>query len=289
MPPKKGGKACKAARHVLESEVFLAVAGGREIMPDESAFDPFQPYYDILVDWEARIGREGPFFQRVFSHVSARRVLDCACGTGHHVRLFARWGMEAVGADLSPSMIEQAARDARASGARIRFEVVDFRDLPAHFPQPFDAVICTGNSLPVVGSADGVRQAVKSMHDVMTPNGVLVLHTLNYGVIPEGANVYEEPRVRLVEDREILFLKVFRKVRRLCDLDIVLLEKQAGEWKKIETHARAWALEQSELESMVTAAGFGRLQWYGGYEPKPFGPTASRDMILVARREKAKK
>jgi hypothetical protein len=40
---------------------------------------------------------------------------------------------------------------------------------------------------------------------------------------------------------------------------------------------------------MVAAAGFGRRQWYGGYEPKPFDPAASRDMILVARREKAAK
>jgi SAM-dependent methyltransferase len=259
-------------------------------MPDGGpAFDAFQPYYDILVDWEARIGREGPFFQRVFSNVSARRVLDCACGTGHHVRLFARWSLDAVGTDVSPSMIEQARRDTRAAGARLRFEVIDFCDLPAHFPQPFDAVICTGNSLPLAGSADAVRAAIKSMHDVMAPNGVLVLHTLNYAAIPEGANVYQEPRVREVEDREILFLKVFRKVRRLCDLDIIVLEKQAGEWKKIETHVRAWALEQSELESMVTAARFGRLQWYGGYEPKPFDPAASRDMILVARKEKAAK
>jgi ubiquinone/menaquinone biosynthesis C-methylase UbiE len=255
----------------------------------EAAFDAFQPYYDIMVNWEDRIGREGPFFQRVFASVPARRVLDCACGTGHHVRTFARWGLDAVGTDLAASMVAQARRDAEASGARIRFEVADFRDLPSHFPRPFDAVICTGNSLPLAGSADGIRQAIGSMHAVMAPNGAIVLHTLNFAVIPEGANVYEGPRVRIVEDREILFLKVFRKVRRLCDIDIVVLEKQAGEWRTIQTHARAWALERAELESMVSAAGFGRLQWYGGYEPKPFDPAASRDMILVARREKAAK
>ena len=252
----------------------------------QPAFDAFQPYYDLMVNWEQRIGHEGPFFQRVFSSVSARRVLDCACGTGHHVRLFARWGMEAVGTDLSPSMIEQAMHDARADGARVRVEVADFRELPQKFPQPFNAVVCTGNSLPLAGSPDDIRHAIKSMYDVLAPGGVVIIHTLNYALIPEGYNVYEEPRVRQVEDREMLFLKVFRKVRRHCDLDIIVLEKQAGEWKKIETRARAWAVEQPELESMVTAAGFARLQFYGGYEPKPFDPATSRDLILVARREK---
>jgi glycine/sarcosine N-methyltransferase len=255
----------------------------------ESAFDAFQPYYDVMVNWEQRLALEGPFFQRVFSSVSARRVLDCACGTGHHARLFARWGMDVAGTDLSAAMIEQARRDARGDGASVRLEVADFRELPARFPEPFNAVICTGNSLPLAGSADGIRQAVKSMFDVLTPGGVVVLHSLNFAVLPEGVNMYRDPVVRQVDDREILFLKVFRKTRRLCDIDIVVLEKQAGGWKKIETHARAWAVEQTELETMLAAAGFGRLQWYGGYEPKPFDPAASRDMILVARKEKPAK
>jgi ubiquinone/menaquinone biosynthesis C-methylase UbiE len=260
-------------------------------MPDsESAFDAFQPYYDLMVNWEQRLALEGPFFQRVFSNASARRVLDCACGTGHHARMFARWGMDVVGTDLSPSMVEQARRDSRTEGVNAAgFQAVDFRELPRHFPEPFHAVICTGNSLPLAGSPEGMRQAIKSMYDVLAPNGLVVLHALNYALIAEGSNLYKGPRVRLIEDREILFLKVFRKTRRLCDIDIVVLEKQAGEWKKLEVHARAWAVERTELEGMITGAGFSRLQFYGGYEPKPFDAAASHDLIVVARKEKAAK
>jgi len=256
-------------------------------MPDtDPAFDQFQPYYDIMVNWEHRIGHEAPFFQRAFSSVSARRVLDCACGTGHHVRLFGRWGLDAVGSDASAAMIEQARADARADGAPVRFEVADFRHLAEVFPQPFDAVICTGNSLPLVGSLEAVRDAVASMHAALRPDGLLILHCLNYATVPEGVTVFEDPRVRQVEDREILFLKVFRKMRRLCDMSICVLEKRAGEWSKIETHARAWAVQDAELKSVVEAAGFNRIQFFGGYEPKPFKADTSRDILLVARREK---
>lgn len=255
---------------------------------DLPAFDAFQPYYDLMVNWDRRLAREGPFFQRIFANVAARRVLDCACGTGHHVRLFARWGLEAVGTDLAPSMVEQARRDAQTSGARTRFEVVDFRDLPRHFSLPFDAVICTGNSLPLAGSPDAIRQAIRSMADVLRPDGVMVLQSLNYALIPDGVNHFEEPRVRRREDREVLFLKAFRKTRRLCDMSIVVLDKAGDEWQKFETHARAWTLEQAELESWVAAAGLGRFQWYGGYDAKPFDAAASRDLILVARKEKSK-
>ncbi len=254
-------------------------------MPDvQAAFDTAAAYYDILVDWEHRLPHEAPFFQRVFGSVSARRVLDCACGTGQHARLFARWGLQVVGTDASPAMIERARRD--TAGGRIRFEVADFTDLGAEaLGGPFDAVVCTGNSLPLAGSAERVRQAVRAMYDATTPGGVVVLHTLNYARIPEGANQVRGPRVRQVEDREILFLKVFRKVRRLCDLDLVVLEKQAGAWSKFESHARAWAVEQPDLEQAAGGVGYVRFQWYGGYEPKPFDPATSNDLILVARRE----
>ena len=255
----------------------------------QAAFDAFQPYYDLMVDWEHRLAFEAPFFQRVFSSAKARRVLDCACGTGHHVRLFARWGLEVVGTDLAPAMVEDARRQTGHEYAKVRFEVADFRDLPKRFDQPFDAVLCTGNSLALVDSREGIRQAVESMHAVIAPGGVAVIHTLNYAVIPDGQNLYEGPRVRAVEDREILFLKVVRRIRQHCELDLVVLEKQAGEWKRIETHARAWALGQAELKTLATEAGFVRLQWYGGYDPKPFDSAASRDMILVARKEKSAK
>lgn len=254
--------------------------------PARDTFEEFQPYYDLMVNWENRLAHEAPFFQRVFSRPKARRVLDCACGTGHHVRLFARWGLEAVGSDVAPAMVEQAERDARAEGAEVEFRVADFTKLPQAFADPFDAVICTGNSLPLAGSAERVRAALEGMHEVLTPGGVAVVQTLNFERIPEGSNLYRQPRVRQVDDREILFLKVLRKGRRLSDLDIVVLEKQAGEWRKIVTHARAWTLGKADLQETVTDIGFGQLQWYGGYEPKPFNPKTSEDLILVARKEK---
>jgi len=65
-----------------------------------------------------------------------------------------------------------------------------------------------------------------------------------------------------------------------------VLEKQAGKWSKRQHHEQAWALKQEEFESMLTEAGLGRIQCYGGYEPKPFDPETSPALILVARKAK---
>jgi len=251
----------------------------------DSPFDAVQPYEDLLVDWERRLEREAPFFQRAFSSAGAHRVLDCVCGTGRHVCLFARWGIDAVGSDLSPARVEAARRHARDAGAAVRFEVADFRRLPETFPQPFDAVICTG-ALPLAGSPDAMRQAIASMRDVLRPDGLLIVQCLNFEMIPEGRIAVHRLHTCEVDDREVLILKLFRKIRRRCDILTLVLDKHAGEWTTVDMPAQAWAVTHDELEAMLTKAGLGRIQRYGDYEPKPFDPATSPALILVARKAK---
>ena len=71
-----------------------------------SFYDEFSLDYDRFVDWSARLAYELPFFERLFSRYGVRRVLDAACGTGHHAIALAERGYEVVGADLSRAMIE---------------------------------------------------------------------------------------------------------------------------------------------------------------------------------------
>ncbi len=255
-------------------------------MPDDQTpEETFLPYAEIMVDWDERLAREGPFFQRAFSSVGAQRVLDCACGTGHHVRQFVRWGLDAVGSDPSAAAVEEARRLARKAGAAIRYEVADLARLPEVFSQPFDALTCR-DGLPLAGSPDGIRAAVVGMRDVLRPDGLLVVQCRNFLTIPDGRTVVRGPRVRQVEDREILMLEIFRKIRRRCDRTRLVLQKQAGEWARYERHEQAWALAPEELEGMLTDAGFGRLQRYGACDPTPFDPAKSPDLIVLARKAK---
>ena len=256
-------------------------------MPDDQTPpETFLPYAELMADWDDRLAHEGPFFQRAFSSVGAQRVLDCACGTGHPVRQFVRWGLDAVGSDPSVAAVEEARRLSRKAGAAVRFEVADLAHLPEVFTQPFDAVTCRG-ALPLAGSPDGIRAAVAGMRDVLRSDGLLVLQCRNFGLIPEGRTVVRGPRVRQMDDREVLMLEIFRKTRRRCDRTRLVLEKQAGEWNRYERHEQAWALAPEELEGMLTDAGFGRLQRYGVVDPKPFDPQRSPDLIVVARKAKA--
>jgi trans-aconitate 2-methyltransferase len=65
---------------------------------------------------------------------SGERILDLGCGTGHLTNKIAEHGVETVGIDYSPDMIEQARKNYPA----LRFELADGTDF--HFDEPFDAV-----------------------------------------------------------------------------------------------------------------------------------------------------
>ena len=58
-------------------------------------------------------------------------LCELGCGPGWMTRMAARHGLEAVGYDISPGMIEIAREQAEAEGVAARFEVADMEELDA--------------------------------------------------------------------------------------------------------------------------------------------------------------
>ena len=255
-------------------------------MVDElSGFDAFQPYYDIMVNWDARLARESPFLQRAFGSVHARRVLDCACGTGHHACLFARWNLETCASDISPLMVQKTTHLAGIMNVQLDVRQASFDQLSRVFDHPFDAAVCVGNSLSAAKSRSVVAAAIREMHQCLRPDGALILQLLNYDIFTPGQNVYGEPQAREHLGQNYLFLKCWRRAGSTCDMDIVLLQSGPGEgWTRTVFRERLLVLDRHTLAEMVEQAGFGNTKFYGGYDMTPFDPKQSRDLIIVARR-----
>ena len=140
---------------------------------DSSMFSSFAPYYELMIDWDKRLARESPFFQRALQSVHARRILDCACGTGQHACHFARWGLDVAASDVSEEMVAKARHLAASQNVQIDFEVCSFDQLSRCFDEPFDAVLCIGNSLSAAGSRSTVREAIAEMCNVLDRKSVV--------------------------------------------------------------------------------------------------------------------
>ena len=89
----------------------------------------FAQVYSKFVDPALRELRESV---PVFAGMKAGdRVLDVCCGTGDQALHYARRGINAVGIDIDPNMIEMAERNRRRGGTlNASFQVADAQQLP---------------------------------------------------------------------------------------------------------------------------------------------------------------
>jgi len=102
------------------------------------------------------------------------RVLDIGCGVGRWSRPLAARGARVTGIDLSPTMIEEAMRRARANGVaeRCRFLVQDCAKLDVE--GPFDLILSV-TVLQHILDSGALRAAVERIARHLAPQARLVV------------------------------------------------------------------------------------------------------------------
>ena len=240
-------------------------------------------YYDQMVDWQRRLEREAPFYKRLVEQHDVRSVLDCACGTGHHAAMLAGWGLTVTGSDLSEEMIQRARRQ-HGEHSRLRWLVRSFHDLGG-IGEPFDAVMCVGNSLAL--AADGrqdCRDALVSMAAVVRPDGLLIIQVLNIWHVAPAELVVQKLMPLASEEGEALLLKLFHRVGSQGYVNTVIASRpEAGAaWRGEHHTARPVGLRAAWLRRTLTELGFARIDLWGDYQFTRYRANRSVDLIVTA-------
>lgn len=97
-----------------------------------------------------------------------RRLLDVACGTGHHIE-YLKKHFEVEGLDISSELLELA----RQRNPEVLFHQGDMMDFA--LGRTFDVVTCLFSSIGYVKTLDNARRAVACMTDHLVPGGVLII------------------------------------------------------------------------------------------------------------------
>ena len=239
--------------------------------------------YDSMIKWDARRAREMPFYQRVLP--AGGRVLDVACGTGHHAVWLAQAGFHVDGCDLSEDMLALARRNASEARVDIDFSLADMTALPTN-RGPYDGIICVGNALSILDAPETLRAFFVGAERLLAPGGRLLFQVLNDGRLLAEPRRFEPVRSGIVDGRELLFLKMFDFTHgaHAGRVDLGVMWREEDGWKSDVNSTRMTAWSTAEMEA---AAAPLRLTWFGDHSGKPFDPAASVDRIGVATRGEA--
>jgi SAM-dependent methyltransferase len=189
-------------------------------------FNDLTDIYEAMIDWPKRLAHEERFFRCLFERVGVRSIVDVACGTGHHAAMFHSWQLRVEGADISPAMIERARRTF-GEPPGLRWAVRGF-DAPIERTEPFDAAICVGNSLALAPDKRTVERAVGQMLAAVRPGGVVVVHVLNLGHLPDGPCVWQKSKRATLPQGDVLILKGIHRCGPRGYVELVLAPPGGG-------------------------------------------------------------
>lgn len=244
-------------------------------------YDALAADYDRFVNWQGRLTLELPFFERLFRERGVQRVLDAACGTGHHAVALAQRGYRVVGADLSAAMIEQARENAAAAGVQVDFVVAGLGELAA-LGKSFEAVICLGNSLPHLLTAGAVDAALADFATVLRPAGLLVIQNRNFDRVWMERERFMPPQSHRDGDQEWLFLRFYDFGPETLTFNMIRLRRMGQGWTQDIKATELRPVFCNDLATSLAAARLDGIMLYGGYDGSAFEPAYSDDLIAVA-------
>jgi SAM-dependent methyltransferase len=247
-------------------------------------YDSLAVDYDRFVNWKERLAHELPFMDRLFEGQGVQRVLDTACGTGYHSIALAQKGYEVVGTDLSPMMIRGAYRNSIAAGEDVKFLVAGFGEMEAQ-GEKFDAVLCLGNSLPHLLTAEAVVSALADFAAVLRPGGFLLIQNRNFDQVWAEQKRFMMPQSHREPAGEWLFIRFYDFHKETITFNMIRLWRTGDDWEQEIDATELRPILRDDLAGALVAAGFGSAEFFGGYDASAFDPASSGDLIAVARKD----
>jgi SAM-dependent methyltransferase len=200
-----------------------------------------------------------------------RRILDLPCGQGRHSIELARRGYDVTGVDLSPYMLGVARERANATGARVRWLAGDMREPLAG--QRFDVVLNLFTSFGYFEEESDDRRVVRAAASMLEPGGRFLLEVIN------GQRV-----IGTFNERE-WFTVGQTAVMEQRSLDVpmhrMVVERTVSSKNREKTSVHAIRLYGGrEVETMLRAAGFARVDLYGDWDGTHLTPESLRVLAI---------
>jgi SAM-dependent methyltransferase len=212
-----------------------------------------------------------------------RRLLDVGCGTGKSFLPMLPRGWQAVGCDISASMLDLARQKA---GDAVRLEIADMRELP-RFGE-FDLVWALDDAINYLLSVEELEAALRGMRSNLAASGLLLFDVNElpvYGFYAEGVEVERDGRRFVFQGNAMGEVEPGSICEFSCFEEQPSGEGQADR-RNVSVH-RQRHFTEAEILGAIERAGLECLSVYGqstdGVPRQPLDGSVHTKAIYIAR------
>ncbi|MGH2921916.1 MAG: class I SAM-dependent methyltransferase [Gaiellaceae bacterium] len=231
-----------------------------------SPYDAISELYD---PWSRSVTEDVGFYVAE-ARKAGGPVVELGVGTGRIAVPIAKRRIRVIGVDSSAAMIETCRQRARDAGVEIDLRLGDLRDPPVDPGEGVRGALCPFRSYLHLPDDAARRQALASVHALLSPEGRLVFDVF----APKPDDVAETHGRWLEREPGIHERAEWDEELRTLTLSV---RGPAG----ATTMSLAW-ISHDEWHALLTEAGFEIEAVYGWFDRSPY--RGGEDMIFVARR-----
>jgi SAM-dependent methyltransferase len=209
-------------------------------------------YTWMFGDFEARAVRERAFLDQhgLRAPKAGAVAVDLGAGSGHQSVALARLGWRVCAIDTSAKLLAELRT--RAAGLDVVGIEDDLTHFARHLDGPAGAIVCMGDTLTHLPSAESVRRLFADARAALAPGGALVLTYRDLSHALDGTDRFIP--VRADEDRILTcFLEYLPEVVRVHDL---LYRRTPDGWRLEKSWYPKLRLAQADVASWLAEAGF---------------------------------
>ncbi len=265
------------------------MSGSEKILTGSEFYDQLVSDYDQMINWESRLQRESPFFEKIIADHQINSIVDVACGTGRHCFHFETLGAETiVGVDPAEKTLALARSRAIATGSEIKFIQASFGDVAERVSGRYDIVCVLGNSISHLLTYDDMERCLENFRKLLNERGILLIHLVNWEARIAKQQRFFKPQSHTTSKSEKLFFRFYDFHDELVTMNLAIFqasESPAKYWSHriISTTLRPWSREV--LRMAVADAGLEVGQEFGGMDLSFFNPIESPDYIFTANKK----
>lgn len=201
------------------------------------------------------------FIRQGFGNIERSHILDVGCGTGSLSLALAGICKDVTGIDPDEKMLDLARGKAGGRYSNLKLLQLGMLDIGAQFDH-LDGIICFGNTLVHLSSADEIFAFVSQSKQALTPGGRLMIQIINYDrVIDKGIK-----SLPTIENDQICFERLYHydALRGSIDFETRLTIKSQD--RTINNSITLTPVRKILLHKMLADAGFHDISFYGDFK-----------------------